>query len=103
MHLLTHPVHLAMCKSLLFGSDKCPQKQGNAAGLPSQAVPDAVCPGLMEVTANQKQVLLCTRAVASAGSWAAWHSLPILFLTAQGQTQESTAFHVGHAKRQHSS
>lgn len=90
-------------KSLLFGSDKCPQKQGNPAGLPSQAVPDSVCPGSVEVTANLQQALLCTRAVASAGSWAAWLSLLILFLTAQGQAQESTALHVGHAKRQHSS
>ena len=45
----------------------------------------------------------CTGAVASAGSWVAWLSLLILFRTAQGQTQESTALHVGHAERQQSS
>lgn len=55
-------------KSLLFGSDKCPQKQGNPAGLPRQAVPDSVYPGLVEVTANLQQALLCTRAVALQGA-----------------------------------
>lgn len=51
--LVVHQTLLCICwhvqciwqcaKSLLFGSDKCPQKQGNPAGLPSQAVPDSVC------------------------------------------------------------
>lgn len=64
-----------------------------------------VCSGSVEVAVkdNLKQALLGTGAVASAGSWVAWLSLLILFLTVQGQTQESAALHVGHAERQRSS
>lgn len=84
-------------KSLQFGSDKCPQNPGT-----QQTFQASVCFGSVEgtVKGNLQQALLCTGPVASAGSWVAWLSLLILFLAAQGQAQESTAFHMGHAERQ---
>lgn len=94
--------------SSAFGNAQNPCYLGQTSVLKNKATQQAfqarLCQTLfVEVTATLQQALLCTRAVVSAGSWAAWLSLLILFLTAQGQTQESSALHVGHAKRQHSS